>query len=683
MVQTNRSILLEVINPEKPDLLTMITEENARESLSDEQLARIHEKLVVSSFPEFIRKFAPTVKMILDTESKQVTFSLGHLGDAEELIDLNHPDSLFHSLMYLIESKKHKRYLLTEFEDMMDNVIPRKSSDLFFEERGRLISDITADGPAERGSHLRRMRKLLRGYDDGIYLLTTFLKNVEAVLLSGAEEGFVNRGIIDDQGRLQIKVLRVAERYAKGYYVGDHFDSKSYQEIVEECLEEAKGTLRNPTLLRDCLLLPVYAKERRLELLVQKQKEYSEFFVLLMKRFWITSKPLLETLLGVWNFFAPHYGVEGMNPVLVVANFELSQLMEVKNRERLDIYLNSVNSKTFQDNTIWYAIIPNMITNTELQTRNVRERFRSQREQYAFRRNGTEEIILLLEILYRYKIQTFLSLALTRENTFTAIAKFGLDRLNENFAVFDKLDGNDYLIPCFPNFVVVSEEEACLNMGRNLSLSEDGKTIREEGNRMLWLDEIGVEACYIAAGLFAACQCPQYLKTKFKRGVLENTPGVAYRFSEGGHNLATTTAMLSETIDFTPELVEEILKHGRGVAFGQKNGKMIVLTDRTYSFGSGNPLLVSMVQTLSYIERVIQFESQDYKKKLISQFFQRRPGSVISQWFTADHSFVNAIIKEGETIEYQIDEHDERCTFSMSFMNRELVRRETVSMFKE
>ena len=683
MVQTNRSILLEVINPEKADLLTIITEENAKESLSDEQLARIHEKLTVSSFSEFITKFAPTVKMMLNTEQKQVAFSLGHMGDAQEVIELNHPDSLFNSLMYLIESKKHKRYLLTEFEDMMENVIPRRSSDLFFDERGQLISDITANGPAEHGSHVRRMKKLLHGYDDGIYLLIAFLKNVEAILLRGMEDGFVNRGIIEDHDQLQIKVLKTAERYQKEFYVGDHFDAEEYSAIVEECLESEKGMLRNPTLLRDCLLLPVYVKERKLELLLQKQKEYIDFYVLLLKRFWITSKPLLETLLGVWNFFAPHYGVEGMNPVLVVANFALADLMETKNRERLDIYLNSVNSKTFQDNTIWYAILPNMVTNTEIQGRNVRERFRSQREQYAFRRNGTEEIVLALEILARYKVQTFLSLSLTKENTFTAIARTGLDRLNENLAIFDKLDGTDYLIPCFPNFVVVSEEEACLNMGNNLVLCEDGKTIKAEGNRLLWLDEIGVEACYIAAGLFAACQDPNYLKTKFKRGVLENTPGVAYRFSEGGHQMATTTAMLSETIDFTEELAEEIHKHSRGVAFGQKSGKMIILTDRAYSYGSGNPLLASMVQTLSYVERVIQFESQDYKKKLISQFFQRRPGSLISQWYTADHTFVNAIIKENESIEYQIDENDDRCTFTMSFNNKELVRRETVAMFKE
>lgn len=683
MVQTNRTILFEVINPEKVDLMTIITDVNGEVSLSDEWLSQIHDKLAVSSFQEFITKFSPTVKMLLDTEQKQVAFSLGSLGEGQEIIDLNHPDSLFHALMYLIESKKHKRYLLTEFEDMMENLIPRKSPELFYEERNELIHEITLNGSAERTSQLRRMRKLIKGYDDGFYLLTVFLQCAEALLLGMADDGFVNRGILDDHGRLQVKVLKKAENYCKGYYVGDNFDDLAYEEIVEECLAEMHDEVRNPSLLRDCLLIPKYVKDRNIEYLQQKYKEYSDFYVFLLKRFWITSKPLLETLLGVWNFFAPHDGVDGMNPVLVVANFALQDLLDQKNRNRLEVYLSSVNSKTFQDNAIWYAIVPNMVTKTELQTRNVRERFRSQREQYNFQRNGVEEIVLLIELLARHKVQTFLSLALTKENTFTSVAHAGLDKLNENLMAFEKVDGIDYLIPCFPNFIVVSEEEACLNMGRNLVIDEENHRIKADGDRMLWLDEIGVEASYVAAGMCAACQCPVYLRTKFKRGVLEDTPGVAYRFSEEGHNLVTTTAMLSETIDFSEEIVAGIVRSSRGVTFGQKNGKMILLTDRVFSYSHGNPLLISMVQTLSYIERVIQFESQDYKKRLISQFFQRRPGSLIAQWFAADHSFVNAIIKDGETIEYQIDANDERCTFLMAFNNRELVRRESVTMFKE
>ena len=683
MNQTNRCILFEVINPEKADLITFLSDVNSKVSLSDEKLKEIHNDLVVSSFEEFLQKFSPTVKMLVESNEKKVTFSLNSLGAGEEKLDLNHPDSLFRVLLYLIESKKQKKYLLTCFEDMLDNLIPRRESELFFEERNRLIAQITEDGENGRVSETKKLMKLLHEYDDGIYLLRAFLKNMAQLLPSLSGDVVKNRGVLDDHGRMQIMVLKTAEKYRKGFFLDEQFDDVRYENMVAECLENARGTIRNENLLRDCLLLPVYAKRREGAKLQTLYQEYGDYYARILKQFWITAKPLLETMLGVWNFFAPYEGYEGMKPCLVVSNFSPQAIMETRNRERLDVYLNSVNSKNFRDNTIWYAIIPNLVTKSELQSKNVRERFKSQRELYQFRRNGVEEIVLLHEILARHKIQTFLGLSLTKENTFTYVAKYGLERIDENLAAFDKMDGKDYFIPCYPNFVVVSEEEACINMGQNLVVDPQTNSFKLEGSKMLWLDEIGVEACYVAAGMIAACQCPKYLGSKYRRGVLEDTPGVAYRFSENDHGVKTSTPMLSETIEYSDTIQNEIIRHSRGVTFSQKNGKMIILTDRAFSYGSGNPLLLSMVQTLTYVERVIQFESQDYKKLLINQFFQRRPGSVIAKWYAADHAAVNAIIKEDERIEYKIEADDETCTFSMFFKNNELVRRETVDMFKE
>lgn len=683
MNQTNRSILFEVINPEKADLLTFLTDINSKESLSDDKLKEIHGNLVVSSFEEFIEKFSPTVKMLLQTDEKKVVFSLDSLGAGEDKLDLNHPDSLFRVLLYLIESKRQKKYLLTCFEDMSDNLIPGRDSDLFFVDRNRLITEITENGESEKLSVTRKLSGLLHEYDDGIYLLRAYLNNMEQVLPGLSGDTVKNRGVLDDHGRMQVRVLKTAGKYRRGFLLDDQFDDIAYEKIVTECLEKEGGTVRNGNLLRDCLLLPVYAKRRNIALLRERYQEYGDFYAKILKQFWITAKPLLETMLGVWNFFAPYEGYQNMKPVLVVSNFSPQALLETKNRDRLEVYLNSVNSKNFRNNTIWYAIVPNLVTKSELQSKNVRERFKSQRELYSFRRNGTEEVSLLLEILARYKIQAFLGLALTKENTFSAVAKDGLERINDNLSAFEKMEGKDYFIPCFPNFIVISEEEACINMGKNIAVDENSGNVRLEGKKMLWLDGIGVEACYVAAGLIAACQCPVFLRSKYKRGVLEDTPGVAYRFSEAGHSLKTTTAMLSETIEFSDEIIREVVKHARGVAFGQQNGKMILLTDRAFSYSNSNGLLLSMVQTLTYIERVIQYESQDYKKTLISQFFQRRPGSVISKWYAADHGAVNAIIKEDERIEYKIEADGETCTFSMFFKNSELVRRETVAMFKE
>ena len=55
--QTNGTMLFEEINPEKLDLLTMIGDVKAVNSLSDEKIKEILDTLCVSSFDEFIEKF--------------------------------------------------------------------------------------------------------------------------------------------------------------------------------------------------------------------------------------------------------------------------------------------------------------------------------------------------------------------------------------------------------------------------------------------------------------------------------------------------------------------------------------------------------------------------------------------------------------------------------------------------
>lgn len=682
MQQTNRTILFEQINPLMADLFTLIGESNKKESLTDERLAVIHKGLAVSSFGEFMKKFQPSVNMLLSTDNRSVIFSLDSLGQNQKTLAIDQTDSLFQMLMYLIEAKHQKKYLLTGFEDMFHNVIPCEDFSLLCKDRNSYIMHLSGLKEENRGYYKRKLKKILKQYDDGIYLINTFINNIDCIIPDLSLEKLVNRGVIHDSGDLQVKVMQKASKYSKGYLLEESFDSEAYKAILQECLEELEP-LQNRELLSDCFLLPVYVKEKSLELLQQKYTSYTEFYMTIVKKYWTTAKPLMETILGVWNFFLPYEGCSTMRPTLIVANFPVSDIMDGKNREKLDLYLNSVNNKTYLDNTVWYAIAPNLITKTEVQSRNVRERFKAQKEQFRYHRNETEEMLLLLEVLNKYRVQTFLSYALTEENTFSYIAKNGIDEVNDNLQAFEKMEEKDYLIPCFPNFTIISEREACLNVGKKISFHPETGAVQIDETRFMWLDEIGVEASYVAAGLVAACQCPEYLKKHYRRGVAEDMPGVAYRFSEDGHNLQTTTKMLSETTEYSDEFMQDAISRSRGLLFGQKDGKMIILTDRVFSYTRANTLLIAMVQTTVYMERIIQYESQDYKKNLINQFFQRRPGSLIAKWYTADTAAVNGILKEDERIEYKINENEDNCTFSVHFKNNSQVIHDTVAMFKE
>ena len=56
--QTNRTMLMEVINPGKLDLATLIGDVRGVESLSDDKIKEINDHLLVYSFDEALEKFA-------------------------------------------------------------------------------------------------------------------------------------------------------------------------------------------------------------------------------------------------------------------------------------------------------------------------------------------------------------------------------------------------------------------------------------------------------------------------------------------------------------------------------------------------------------------------------------------------------------------------------------------------
>ena len=59
--QKNRTLLIEEINPEKLNLLTLVGDVRGLDSLSDDKVKEINEALLVKDFDEFLEKFDPTV----------------------------------------------------------------------------------------------------------------------------------------------------------------------------------------------------------------------------------------------------------------------------------------------------------------------------------------------------------------------------------------------------------------------------------------------------------------------------------------------------------------------------------------------------------------------------------------------------------------------------------------------
>lgn len=684
MEQTNRTILFEEINPEKMDLLTLISGDGKLKSLNDEDIYRIHQHLKVSSYDEFIDKFKPSVNMYLDTEACTVSFGQNENNLYGQRMYLDEDNSLLNTLIRLIETKKNQKYLLKSFDDMLVHFFPIADIKDFLNERNEILTGLEANNSGLDGL-ADKVESLLTKYQDAIFLLNAYLYEVSSMVTDSFDETKSDKGILCNKDYLQIKVMKKASKYKYRGYRIDDTKLDEYRVLLSRCISKVvqQCVYKHGSLFEACMMLPIEYTAQEMDIIQAKYDRYLNLYNNIIREFWKTSKPLMETCLGVREFFAPYANTKGMQPALLVSNLNISVLKEPKNKELLELYLSTVNTKNDFENTIWYAIVPNVAYERKNRESVVRERFLARGEKSNYVQNEIEDVMILLKILANYRIQSFLGMTLSKEYTFANISEKGADVLKECHNVFDEIEGKDYVIPCFPNFTVISKEDAYQIVGKKLDYNDLSERIEVKEDNVVWLDTIGIGASYVAAGLLAACQCPEYLRGLFGNRVNREIPGVAYRFSENNNFLVTTSGMLSDSICFDEELENELIEWSRGILFGNKNGKMSVLTERVLSYSRDNKLLVPMIQTINYIERKIQYETQDFKKNLIQYFFQKRPGSIISQWYTQDSRLVNNLLRSGEELEYEMDDKSETCTFHIKFNNSELVKSDTVSIFKE
>ena len=71
-------------------------------------------------------------------------------------------------------------------------------------------------------------------------------------------------------------------------------------------------------------------------------------------------------------------------------------------------------------------------------------------------------------------------------------------------------------------------------------------------------------------------------------------------------------------------------------------------------------------QVTTYIERILRHATSDFKQDNIVQFFSNNPKSQKSLWL-AKKDYVNAVLEEGDSLDYAIDETSGICDLTISF----------------
>lgn len=674
--QTNRTILFEELNPNKPNIVTMTGDVSNQESLSDATLQEIHNFLEVHSFAELVEKLEPTVYILWNLDQKRLKLQR-EIPDGMQVLDfdtvpvpLSQEHSLLSVLLDFIHSKKNRQYLLKNLSTLLNSLVDDSEKENFIKTRKKIITNVQQKNITNAKN---LMTQLVQKGGTSLMLVTLFLEEAYALLLSTETPNTKDRFINDLVTSNQVIPIGISDDLRNRVRSFSNEEYSIYRNLLSEVLAEnsSRGICCHKELWEQWMCVPILRDREEIMELQKLYEVYLSQYTEMIRAFWSQTKPLLETLLGVRLYFEQYQKVEaGMSPTLVITNMVPEDMNTPLYLRRLQVYLETVNEKNDGKNTLWYAIIPRIEIEDKEKKKEIRERFQGRGEEEKATAFQAEDVAAVSALVMEYRIQVFFSPYVTEKTCYPWVREHGIDSFMEALSWYSRMEHLEYMIPCFPNCTVIPKENARIVLGKKTLMDELEERIVVQGEQKLWLDGIGVSAAYVVAGLYAACQCPAYLKKIYKKNVDEELPGVAYQMLVDTHREKTCTTLAREILDFPEEIAKTVELRYPGVFLMPSKGRTTICVDRTLSFQKGRKDRVWNVQTLTYIQRVIRYITQDYKENLIKQFFENRAGNLMMHW-TQERKSVNAILKEQETIAYRIDEKNSTCTFTVKFQETE------------
>ena len=487
----------------------------------------------------------------------------------------------------------------------------------------------------------------------------------ESTELANAAKGEVAVTAASEKKTISYKDLSVAvieEQYNESMQalyesVGQKYDTESSSASLSKELIVAAFTDKVPDKL---MAMDTDTK-------VELYNKYSAINTLWQKSFIRTAKLLIERILSVKAFFDQYQPkTPFMRPSLLVVNAPMPDILEEKNLENLKKYLETVNNKSDYSNTIWFGIVPNIEYSDEHDIdidEDTMRQFGYTGDIYtgvSIMPTSVSDLQLLLDEIKDYRIQVFFSFETGEDTTFLKLSTHGMDQYMENTQELENADYSRYAIPSLPNFTVIPSDKSRVVLGSKAVRDKDGKlqfsTDRDDFMKF-WIYGVYIGAAYVAAGIAAAYQCPNFLSTKFGGKVKKEYPGVRFDIEAGDNALYVTTTMPKEIAGYTTETKNIINEHKYGFVFSsdknQLNGNSINLVTVYKSrcmneSTNGGFESIFRETTRTYLYRMIGALTSDYKKERIDKIFES--GGKVKEWQLSPN-YVNSILREGDGIE--------------------------------
>ncbi len=559
-------------------------------------------------------------------------------------------------LFTLIDTKRSQGITNVDFkfENLLDMISPKKVMDDIRQVRKEIHYmygeyEKLDDGDPKKldtGDKLNLMFEVAsRNYNNVMAMLPLAIEDIKTRLLLGAnqeedESEKLQIGTLTIGETGELKIIEAPQNTNSELMVIEENSNYGLSTVFEEDYEsitESPSSYVKDLVVRTFSPLPTVRAEFDVETEVQNYNTYLEFYKDAKDEFVKTVKPLVEKLLGVKMYF-DQYATKnkGMQPSLLVTNTKLDMLVKSNNIPRLSTYLNTVNSKNDFTDTVWYGIVPSLELEASGKMKVSRARFKGNEKVAKQEGNTMESLTMLLDTVKDYKVQIFFNFMAEEETTFNGIATAGIDRLIDKCSVLVRKEFSEFAIPCLPNFTIIPKDKSGVVIDTRMQTTENGAKLSKEKEDILklWIEGVYVGASYVAAGIVSAYQCPEYLKESF-RNVKRSYPGVRFDIEAGDNSLRAVTTMAKEISGFTNNIKDAINSRSFGFVFSSENAQLqdkdikriTVYKARSLAMEEDGFDSIYKTQVSTYIERILRFQSGDFKHENIVRFFSNNPSS--------------------------------------------------------
>ncbi|VWL84901.1 transcriptional regulator [Oceanivirga miroungae] len=691
LISTNRVILFEKINEEKLNLLTLISEEIDIKSLSDDKIEEINKNLVVSSFSEFLEKFKPKIYSYFDKDKNTIAYSLEKPNIKSELIseiNLDKENTFLNMLISLIETREKNKVKTINFnyEDILDYLSPKKIMKDLKQLRSEIAYLYDKYEKVDDKDPLKleiadklnyNFHNASKNYNNVLAMLPLAINDIEKRLFitdNKVSKNTINKisaGKLSIGANGELEIISINTNETK-LLEGTNIENqeklalefrKDYNENSEE---------KNPYI--ENLITRTFAPVNDEIVNIEVEKEivnynnYVTMYKMAQENFIEVAKELIKKIIGVKLFFS-QYDVKNslMKPKLLITNIDTDELVSAKNLDKLEVFLNTVNNKNDFSNTIWFSIIPNIEFNVN-EEKNIKKRFRGS-EKNKENTNSLNTLISLTSVLSKYKIQSFFNFEANYKTDFKTVSLNGIDEYIEKCKLLENKEYSEYLIACIPNFTLIPKNMSKVNIASEIRY--ENEKIEKSNEVSFYINGIYIDSSYIAAGITASMQCPNYLSERYTN-VLKETPGVRINIEAKDNAFRIKTNLAKEISGYTKDIKNRINELNFGYIFTSDeivhDNKLIdnimVYKARSLSKNTqGTYEPIYKTTTTTYIERVLRYMTADFKEEKLDEFFSNNPNSVKSKWLS-NTNMINSILKLEDDI--SIEKFSNSNTFSLN-----------------